>query len=147
MTRKKAVESLNLDEELNEYLALACYLISERNKGDDSFFKPYLDVLPRDEDLNSMFRWSDEDLAALEGSPSRAACRSLKDKLKAEFKMMDESLFTPRRKEFPEDIFCYEAWEWAFAVLFSRAILFDPLTVRPLDLEPLRFAHKSKTPS
>lgn len=129
MTKRKAVKHLGLSEELNEYLAIGAYLISERAKGESSFYFPYLSVLPEDKDLNPMFRWSKEELEALKGSPSLAACLSLKMKVKAEFEMMDRDVFSLRRDVFPEDLFTLEAWEWAFAVLFSRAILFDPQSV------------------
>lgn len=54
--------------------------------------------------------------------PSIAAAKSLKNKLAKEFEMMEKQVFEKDRGKFDEDIFSRDAWEWAFAILFSRAI-------------------------
>lgn len=124
MSKARALEALpNLDEGVNDYVALASLLIHERSLGKESFWKPYLDILPEDEEIVPLFRWSDEDLALLEGSPSVAAAKSLSAKLQREFKAVEESVFEKHRDMFPSDVFTFPAWEWAFAVLFSRAIM------------------------
>lgn len=69
---------------MDEYVALALFLIRERAKGEESFWKPYLDVLPKDEEFIPLFRWSDEDLGLLRGSPTLVACSSLQEKLRRE---------------------------------------------------------------
>lgn len=123
MTRARAVELVpGLGEEVDEFIALAVLLVQERAKGDAGFWKPYLDILPRDEEYTALFRWSEDELRLLEGSPTVAAAVSLRAKLREEFEEMERTLFSRNRAAFPEDVFCIEAWEWAFAVLFSRAI-------------------------
>jgi hypothetical protein len=123
VNKERAVELVpGLDRETDEFIAIAVLLVQERSKGDGSFWKPYLDILPRDEELNALFRWSEEDFEPLKASPTVAAAKSLRAKLRAEFEAMEEALFTGDRASFPEDVFTLDAWEWAFAVLFSRAI-------------------------
>lgn len=124
ITKERALQEIQaLPEEVDEYIAIATLLIQERAKGSSSFWAPYLDVLPVDEELIPLFRWSAEDIAVLEGSPCIAAAESLRAKLKKEFRDAEEQIFEPNRDQFPEDVFTIAAWEWAFAILFSRAIM------------------------
>lgn len=123
MRKARALELVpGLSEEVDEFIGIAVLLVQERAKGDSGFWKPYLDILPRDEEYTTLFRWSDEDFRLLKGSPTVAAAKSLRAKLRDEFDAMEETLFSRDRGNFPEDVFTIEAWEWAFAVLFSRAI-------------------------
>lgn len=124
MTKRRALEDIpELREDVNEYIAIATLLVQERAKGDDSFWKPYLDVLPKDEDLIPLFRWSEEDVVLLKGSPCITAAQSLRAKLAAEFASAEDEIFSSNRDKFPAGVFTLEAWEWAFAILFSRAIM------------------------
>lgn len=129
LTKEVALKSIPLPEDVNEYIAIACFLISERAKGDESFWKPYFDILPLDEELIPLFRWSQEDLALLEGSPVLAETESLKEKLTNEFKAASELYFDGKGDIFSEEVFTYQAWEWAFAILFSRAIRLSSVDV------------------
>jgi len=130
LTKKSARKALGrdaLEGGINEYLAIACQLIHERYVlGDESEYKPYLDVLPDIEEVNPTFTWSDEDLSFLDGSPVVPATRSLQAKLRREYDALlgDETTGLCDRfpDRFPRDKFTYEAWEWAFTMLFSRAI-------------------------
>lgn len=124
LSQERAVKEIpQLSSDLDDYLAIATLLMRERGRGDRSFWKPYLDVLPADEEIVPMFRWTEEDLDALKGSPSLAAALNLRMKLKKEFNQMEENVFSKNRELFPQDVFNYDRWEWAFAVLFSRAIM------------------------
>lgn len=111
-----------LDDTVNEYVAISIFLISEREKGDKSFWAPYIDILPDDDKLIPLFRWTEEDRALLAGSPTLVAAESLSDKLRNEFQTVDKLYFQPNPDRFPSHIFNYQNWEWAFAILFSRAI-------------------------
>lgn len=123
LTKDVALTNLPmLSPDVNEYVAIAALLIAERAKGSDSFWAPYIDILPNDDELRPLFRWPAEDLELLRGSPALSAASSLSAKLRAEFASAEESIFQADRKTFPEDVFNFNAWEWAFAVLFSRAI-------------------------
>lgn len=124
LTKQRALEEIpELPEDVNEYIAIATLLIQERSRGDASFWKPYLDVLPKDEDIIPLFRWSEDDMLLLQGSPCQAAARSLRGKLVSEFATAEETIYAPNRRKFPDDVFTWDQWEWAFAILFSRAIM------------------------
>lgn len=123
LTKERALKEVpELPEDIDEYIAIAVLLVQERAKGEKSFWKPYFDVLPEDDELIPLFRWSQEDIRLLEGSPCIAATLSLKEKLAAEFEKAQNIVFEGKRERFPEHVFTVEAWEWAFAILFSRAI-------------------------
>ncbi len=88
-TKKSAQKTFGKDaipDLMNEYLAIACQLIHENYVlGDKSFYKPYMDVLPKVDEVNPTFTWSDEDLNFLQGSPVIAATQSLQMKLRREY--------------------------------------------------------------
>jgi histone-lysine N-methyltransferase SETD3 len=111
---------------INEYLAMACQLIHEKYvMGEKSFYQAYMDVLPEVNEVNPTFTWSDEDLAFLDGSPVIAATKSMQMKLRNEYNALlaDKGKLCDKHPDvFPREHFTYEAWEWAFTNLFSRAI-------------------------
>jgi histone-lysine N-methyltransferase SETD3 len=129
LTRASARRALGEDaltDGMNEYLAMACQLIHEKYVlGETSFYKPYMDVLPEGNEVNPTFGWPDEDLAFLSGSPVIAATQSLQMKLKREYDALlggEDGLIQRFPDRFPADHFTYKNWEWAFIMLFSRAI-------------------------
>lgn len=129
ITKKSARKALGTDiipPDINEYLAMACQLIREKFVlGEESFYKPYMDVLPEVNEVNPTFTWSEEDLAFLEGSPVIAATKSMQRKLRNEYNTLlaDEGKLCDQYPDvFPREYFTYENWVWAFTNLFSRAI-------------------------
>jgi len=115
-----------ISEGTNEYLAIALLLIEERFvKAEKSEWKAYLDVLPEVNEVNPTFTWPEDDLKFLEGSPVIAATRSLQSKLKREYDALlggEDGWCTKNPTRFPRDKYTFEHWEWAFTMLFSRAI-------------------------
>lgn len=155
LTKASARKSLGkqyLPREINEYLAIACQLIQEKFVlGDESFWKPYIDVLPEVGEVNPTFAWSDDDVSFLDGSPVIAATKSLQMKLQREYDALlggEDGLCNKYPDAFPKDVsmdgriefaklslsthlsqhasptqkFTFEHWIWAFTMLFSRAI-------------------------
>jgi len=129
MTKASARKALGKDvlpREINEYLAVACQLIHERCVlGEESYWKPYIDVLPETEEVNPTFTWNDDDLSFLNGSPVIAATKSLQMKLQREYEALlggEDGLCNKYPDRFPKEHFTYENWIWAFTMLFSRAI-------------------------
>jgi len=115
----------NYDENgasMNEYDKLAIFLIRERSKGNKSFWMPYLDTLPKENDLKLMFRWKMSDMIFLKGSKISLATKYLKKKLDFQFYNLKERIFLQNLLIFPEEIFNLQSWEWAMTILFSRAI-------------------------
>lgn len=136
ITRKSARKALGKDalqNGINEYLAIACQLIHEKYVlGEESFYAPYIGVLPEVEEVNPTFTWKDEELDFLQGSPVVAATRSLQMKLKREYEDLlggEDGLIAKFPDRFPKEHFTYENWVWAFTMLFSRAIRLRNLQV------------------
>lgn len=128
LTKERALKTFGeaaMPADTDDFIAIAALLIRERSLGDDSFFSPYLGVLPRDEELTPLFRWSEEELAPLAGSPTVAAAASLRRKVAGEYADADapDGLFGRTRSVFDPAVYTEAAWEWAFAVLFSRLVL------------------------
>lgn len=112
---------------LNEYLAIALHLIYEYCVvgKDASYYQAYMAVLPRMDEVNPTFLWSEEDLEFLRGSPAIAATKSLQIKLRIEYDALlggPDGLSSKYPELFPEDVFTHENWLWAFTQLFSRAV-------------------------
>lgn len=122
ITKDVAVREIPVLQDAGEYIAIATFLVRERAR-DDSFWKPYLDILPDGDDLIPLFRWTDDEMALLEGSPCVSSTISLRSKLEKEFADAEEKYFVHDRHTFPEDVFTLDEWIWAFAILFSRAIM------------------------
>lgn len=71
-----------LPGDINEYLAMACFLMREKfARAEQSWWKPYMDVLPDVNEVSPTFLWSDEDLDFLQGSPVIAATKSMQMKV------------------------------------------------------------------
>jgi len=107
---------------MNEYDRIAIFLIRERSKGNKSFWKPYLDTLPKENDLKLVFRWRLSDMIFLKGSKIPLATKYLKKKLDFQFYNLQDKIFLRDSLVFPEEIFNLQSWEWAMTILFSRAI-------------------------
>lgn len=105
---RKAMGKQYLPREINEYLAIACQLIQEKFVlGDESYWKPYIDVLPEVGEVSPTFAWSDEDLVFLEGSPVIAATKSLQMKLQREYDALlggEDGLCNKHPDAFPKDV-------------------------------------------
>jgi len=63
---------------MDEYIAIAVLLMSEKVKGAASRWKPYLDILPSVADVNPAYAWPDQELEMLVGSPTYPAAKSLR---------------------------------------------------------------------
>jgi histone-lysine N-methyltransferase SETD3 len=111
LTKRSARKALGkdvFDSDVNEYLVLACQLIQEKFfLAEESFWKPYIDVLPEVGEVNPTFSWSDEDLNFLEGSPVIAATRSLQMKLQREYDALlggPDGLIAKYPDRFPKEV-------------------------------------------
>ena len=110
--------------EMNDYVAIALLLIREKFASPDtSFYKPYIDILPPTvSSVSPTFIWSDEELETLKGSPLYPATISLKTKLRSEYQRYVVPLIQGDDRRFTEEFYSMENWEWAFTMLFSRAV-------------------------
>jgi len=125
----------------SEYIAIALLLCHERYvKGERSFWWPYINILPETDEVNPSYTWSEEELALLEGSPGIKATRSMMAKLRGEYGALlsqtedSQGIFARNPQLFPgagqetEGPFCFKHFEWAFTMLFSRAIRLERLS-------------------
>lgn len=106
---------------MDEYIAIALLLMSERVKGTASRWKPYLDVLPTLGDVYPSFVWPEGDLDMLKGSPCYHASLSLRKKVQREYEELQAFTFARNPSQFPQSQFTFELFQWAFSMLFSRA--------------------------
>lgn len=63
---------------MDEYIAIAILLMTERLKGKNSLWKPYFDVLPDAESVYPSYIWTESELDMLKGSPTYFASKSLR---------------------------------------------------------------------
>ncbi|CAE6920791.1 LSMT-L [Symbiodinium natans] len=112
---------------MSEYPAIALQLIHERFvMKEDSFWAPYIAVLPSTEEVGASFSWSDEELnTLLNGSICRNMSMYLKNQVKEEFEKHQATIFQQFPDKFPADAFTYDNYVWAYAILFSRAVRLD----------------------
>ena len=81
LTKSMAQELLGtiiIPDYMDEYIAIAILLMTERIKGAESKWKPYVDILPTIQDVYPSFIWNEEELEMLRGSPTYAASLSLR---------------------------------------------------------------------
>lgn len=81
LTKVNAQEILGKDvipDTMDEYIAIALLLMTERLKGAQSRWKPYFDVLPDAENVYPSFIWTESELDTLKGSPIYLASKSLR---------------------------------------------------------------------
>ena len=74
-----------ISDNMDEYIAIALLLMSEKLKGGSSRWKPYFDVLPDAGDVYPSYIWKESELDLLKGSPVYAASKSLRAKLEREY--------------------------------------------------------------
>jgi SET domain len=72
--------------------------------------------------VSPTYVWAEEDLSLLEGSPVISATVSMKRKLEAEYATLSSGLFARKQQLFPAETYSFAAFQWAFTMLFSRAI-------------------------
>mmetsp|Transcript_7140 Transcript_7140/g.21789 ORF Transcript_7140/g.21789 Transcript_7140/m.21789 type:complete len:479 (-) Transcript_7140:149-1585(-) len=129
LTRDSAREKFGAEripEGISEYAAIALQLISERYQEQESFWGPYLAVLPSVEEVGASFAWPEEELhGLLTGSPLLNMSLFLKAKVRDEFRGLQEGLMAEHPGTFPADVFTLDRYVWAYAVLFSRAVRLD----------------------
>lgn len=63
---------------MDEYIAIAILLMSEKLKGKNSLWKPYFDILPDVESVYPSYIWTESELDMLKGSPTYFASKSLR---------------------------------------------------------------------
>ncbi|CAE7455635.1 setd6 [Symbiodinium necroappetens] len=96
--------------DMSEYPAIALHLIYEKFvKKEESFWAPYIAVLPSTDEVGASFSWEDEELdTLLNGSICRNMSLYLKEQVRDEFNGHQATIFTQFPEKFPADAFTYE---------------------------------------
>lgn len=130
ITLRTAREELGEDvigTSIGEHEGMALLLMRERALGDESFWAPYIGVLPQTaEEVSASWTWSDEELRLLEGSAAVTEAREFQARLQSAY----DELSQPggpidrilAKRLAPADAMAFDQFQWAMAVLFSRAI-------------------------
>jgi len=116
-----------ITKDMSEYAAIALQLIHERFvEKENSFWAPYIGVLPSVDEVGASFAWDKEELdTLLAGSPLRNMSYFLQDQINQEFSDIQEGIIAKFPEKFPADAFTLENYVWAYSVLFSRAVRLD----------------------
>lgn len=124
LTRAVAQEVVGKDvipDYIDEYIAIAILLMSEKLKGTASRWKPYIDILPDVGEVYPSFLWAEEELEMLKGSPCYSASKSLRKKLEKEYSTTMSDVLSRHANKLPLQKFTIDIFMWAFVMLFSRA--------------------------
>ena len=81
LTKSMAQEIIGkniIPDYMDEYIAIATLLMTEKLKGKASKWKPYFDILPTIQDVYPSFVWNEDELDMLKGSPTYSASKSLR---------------------------------------------------------------------
>ncbi|KAJ2685078.1 hypothetical protein IWW39_004520 [Coemansia spiralis] len=102
-------------------LMLCVFLIHERFvAGDASFWKPYIDILPRE--FHTPLHFNDEELMFLRGTPAEFAVEERRQGYREEH---EKALALVPESVIPRDVLTFENYLWAMAVLSSRSFSKD----------------------
>eukprot|EP01038_Epipyxis_sp_PR26KG_P014456 gene14456-19402_t len=110
-----------IPDDMDEYIAIAVLLMSEKIKGSQSNWKPYFDILPDVASVYPSFIWTEAELDLLKGSPTYFASKSLRNKIENEYQQVKRDIILPYKTMFPPEKFTFELFLWAFVMLLSRA--------------------------
>jgi hypothetical protein len=109
--------------EVKDRLCLALFLLHERLVlGAKSTWAPYWDTLPKwnGDVAGPSFLWSDEEMAYMEGSDGYPASLQMKEAIENEYESL-KPLFEKHPEIFTPEVYSYENFVWASAVIASRA--------------------------
>uniref|UniRef100_A0A7S2SI05 SET domain-containing protein n=1 Tax=Rhizochromulina marina TaxID=1034831 RepID=A0A7S2SI05_9STRA len=106
---------------------LALYLISERARGRESPWWPYIQTLPSDEEFQHLpFYWSDADLEELRGSLFYLDVLDQRKRVAEGWHRLYSRILAFRRYTFNPWIFTAAAFRWAYHVWQTRCIFVHP---------------------
>jgi hypothetical protein len=96
-------------------LKLALTLLKEHQKADESFYHPYIALLPRNEELTKLEEWSPAQLSEFD----HAVIHGLAKQMKSNLRKVYEILLKKNIVNCP-----FDSFEWAFQIVRSRGIPF-----------------------
>ncbi|TYH99566.1 hypothetical protein ES332_A11G075300v1 [Gossypium tomentosum] len=129
----ETVAELLTTNKLSELACLALYLMYEKKQGKKSFWYPYIRELDRQRGrgqlaVESPLLWSEEELAYLTGSPTKAEVLERAEGIKREYDELDTvwfmagSLFQQYPYDIPTEAFPFEIFKQAFVAVQSCVV-------------------------
>jgi len=106
------------EDNLHDDLLLAVFIMYEVSKGPESFWYPYLRMIPKPE---SAMKWSDDELRVLQDIRIMTRIRSRQRSLKSVFDRRIRAFFGCYPEIFPEHVFDFEAFQFAWFSIQARA--------------------------
>jgi hypothetical protein len=106
---------------LDDFHVLLLYLLREKSKGKNSFFYPYLEVVPKSFDIP--YFWSDEELKQLQGSEILPEVYAERQKIRNMYTHLKKNVLDRFPNFFkPAKAYSFEEYEWANFMMNSRTI-------------------------
>jgi hypothetical protein len=106
------------EDNLRDDLLLAVFIMYEVSKGAKSFWYPYIRMMPKPE---SSMKWDDEELRELQDIRIMTRIRSRIRSLKSVFDRRLRPFFSCYPEVFPDHVFHYEAFQFAWFSIQARA--------------------------
>eukprot|EP01028_Stygiella_incarcerata_P013142 TRINITY_DN81557_c0_g1_i1.p1 TRINITY_DN81557_c0_g1~~TRINITY_DN81557_c0_g1_i1.p1 ORF type:complete len:480 (+),score=150.05 TRINITY_DN81557_c0_g1_i1:137-1441(+) len=103
---------------LNAQYQLALVLLHE-DADQNSFWRPYLDNLPRK--LDTAVYFTEEELEMLRGSNLMAVARSRNEQVKRNYEEVFPFLFEEFSALFPKEVYTLENFKWALSTVWKRS--------------------------
>lgn len=126
MLVNKIIRSLPVEDA--ESLVIV-YLLHERfAEGAQSFYKPYIDILPpAPEDISTPIFFSDEKLHRLRGTAIPDRVMQYRRRVSLMYQSMVDGLFSQFSSDYPFDptIFSLRHFQWGFGILMTRQVWWD----------------------
>jgi len=104
--------------EADDDAIIAVFLMHERLKGEESFWSPYLDILP---DPHGVGDWSREEQLELQDRDLVGEARRRPVSLQMLYQRIQAMLFSAASDTLEPDDFSFELFRWAWMVIQSRA--------------------------
>ncbi|KAJ1943815.1 hypothetical protein FBU59_002792, partial [Linderina macrospora] len=99
---------------------MCAFLVHERFVNKQSFWKPYIDVLPKE--FSTPVFFSSEEIEFLEGTPAKSSVDEMREQYRKEYERAVEEV---GESVIPRSVFTFEAYLWAVAVCTSRSFTDD----------------------
>jgi len=109
---------------------LAVALMAEVLGGPSARWRAYCDALPRE--VDSLTMWSDDELAALQGSALAARAKERRALVQREYDALFPALAEARPETFGDERMTPELFRWAYATVLARAFALPDLNCMAL---------------
>ncbi|KAJ1950437.1 hypothetical protein EC988_004387, partial [Linderina pennispora] len=120
ITDKVCRSILPADSKLEGRPLMCAFLVHERLVNKQSFWKPYIDVLPKE--FHTPLFFSDDELQFLDGTPAGSSVGEMREKYMKEY---EQALEAVEETVLPRSVFTFNMYLWAVTVCTSRSFTDD----------------------